>query len=173
MASRAPANRQSRLTHTPSFSRADRRAQPGQIRAGQLGTTKSSPHFFAKDLLLLLALALSLRRMLVRYLRMGLSVASVLLGSRVIAFGMMLGSGPMRLGSLIMLFSRLFMHFLWHEIAPFGLSLSKIMTEETCSGLLPTVGVPGDALRVALTLRLRVCGDYHWALMVVAARLLF
>jgi len=44
---------------------------------------------------------------------MGLSVASVLLGSRVIAFGMMLGSGPMRLGSLIMLFSRLFMHFLW------------------------------------------------------------
>ena len=22
------------------------------------------------------------------------------------------------------------------------------MTEETCSGLLPTVGVPGDALRV-------------------------
>ena len=123
MASRAPANRQSRLTHTPSFSRADRRAQPGQIRAGQLGTTKSSPHFFAKDLLLLLAFALSLRRMLVRYLRMGLSVASVLLGSRVIAFGMMLGSGPMRLGSLIVLLSRLFVHFLWHEIAPLSLGL--------------------------------------------------
>jgi hypothetical protein len=85
---------------------------PSPVRS-ELGNNEVFAPFFAKDLLLLLAFALSLRRMLVRYLRMGLSVASVLLGSRVIAFGMMLGSGPMRLGSLIMLFSRLFMHFLW------------------------------------------------------------
>jgi hypothetical protein len=75
---------------------------------------------YLRKLLLLLALASSLRRMLVRCLRISLRVASVLLRGCVIAFGMMLGSGPMRLGSLIMLFSCLFVHFLWHEIAPIG-----------------------------------------------------
>jgi hypothetical protein len=59
--------------------------------------------------------------MLVRRLRFGLSVAGMLLGLRVIALGVLLGSRPMRLGSLFVLISRLFVHFLWHEIAPLGL----------------------------------------------------
>jgi hypothetical protein len=58
--------------------------------------------------------------MLMRRLRLGLSVAGVVLGIHVIALGMMLSRGPMRLGRLFMLIGRFFVHFLWHEIAPLG-----------------------------------------------------
>src|ERR1700746_2050543 len=78
---------------------------------------------FVGKLLLLLALALGLSRMLVRCLRLGLCVAGMLLGFRMIALAMLLGGGSMRLGSLIVLISRLFVHFLWHEIAPWSLGV--------------------------------------------------
>jgi hypothetical protein len=74
-------------------------------------------------LLLLLAFALRLSRMLMRCLRFGLCVAGVLLGFCKIALGMLLGGGPMRLGCLIVLIGRLLVHILWHEAAPLGLGL--------------------------------------------------
>ena len=74
-------------------------------------------------LLLLLAFALRLSRMLMRRLRFGLCVAGMLLGFCMIALAMLLGGGPMRLGSLFVLISRLLVHVLWHEITPLRLGL--------------------------------------------------
>jgi hypothetical protein len=53
----------------------------------------------------------------------------MLLGVDVIALGMLLSCGPMRLGGLIMVVSRFFMHFLWHEITPLAGGLKYRMTE--------------------------------------------
>ncbi len=71
-----------------------------------------------------------------RCLRFGLCVAGVLLGFCMIALGMLLGGGPMRLGSLIVLISRLFVHVLWHEIAPLGLGLAWKYVRSSSSELL-------------------------------------
>ena len=63
--------------------------------------------------------------MLMRGLRLGLGIGCMLLGIDVIALGMLLSCGPMRLGGLVMLVSGFLMHFLWHEITPLGGGLKE------------------------------------------------
>jgi hypothetical protein len=85
-------------------------------------------------------------------LRLSLGIGCMLLGVDVIALGMLLSCGPMRLGGLIMLVSRFFMHFLWHEITPLSGGLKVRMTEasQQASAYHSHPGWPGGALRVGL-----------------------
>ena len=68
-------------------------------------------------------------------LRLILSIACMLLGIDVIALGMLLSCGPMRLGGLVMLVGRFLMHFLWHEITPLSGGLKSSHDRSLAAGV--------------------------------------